>query len=153
MTLLPGCQAILLTAVFLSMIRPVSAGPLDAYRWENRLIIVSLPEDGESRDNLTNSLASSRSGIEKRDLKVIDVSPGAPRIPQALRLEARQTQRLREKLKLSDSEARAVFILIGKDGGEKSRQMGTLDLAKWFSLIDQMPMRQKEIRQQEKRGK
>jgi len=89
MTLFSGCQTILLAAIFLSMIRPVSAEPLDAYRWENRLIIVSLPEDGQSRDDLTASLASSRAGIDERDLKVIDVSPGSARIPHALRLDAR----------------------------------------------------------------
>ncbi len=149
MTLIPGCQTALLAAIFLSMIYPVSAGSLNAYRWKNRLIVVSLP-GRESRDGFAASLASNRAEIDERDLKLIDVSPGSARIPHTLRLDRLQTKALRERLKLSSSESRAIFILIGKDGGEKARQLGTLNLASWFRLIDEMPMRREEIRQQQK---
>lgn len=136
--------------MFLSIIRPATAGPLDVYRWKNRLIIVSLPKNWESRDDLAAQLASGRSEIEERNLQVIDVSLGSTQIPQTLRLGSKPTQTLREKLNLSDSESRAIFILMGKDGREVARQWDTLDLAPWFHQIDQMPMRQQEMRQQEK---
>jgi hypothetical protein len=38
--------------------------------------------------------------------------------------------------------------LIGKDGGEAARCSGTLDLEKWFALIDEMPMRRAEMLEQ-----
>lgn len=127
------------------MIHTVTAAPLDAYRWKNRLIVASLPQ-GESRDKLAGVLASNRAEIDERDLKVIDVSPGLARIPLTIQLDPEQTTALREKLKLNGPESGAVFILIGKDGGEKARQQGALNLASWFALIDGMPMRREEIR-------
>lgn len=41
-----------------------------------------------------------------------------------------------------------LFILIGKDGGEKLRSSTPVDNQKLFGLIDQMPMRQGEMRRQ-----
>jgi len=149
MNLIQRCQATLLAGIFLSMIHSASAGPLEPYRAKNRLILASLPT-GESRDGFRAALDAYRDGIDERDLKVIDVSRGSARMPHTLRLDAQQTSAIREKLKLTDSETDAVFVLIGKDGGEKARQRGTLNLASWFALIDEMPMRRDEIR---RRGK
>lgn len=52
-------------------------------------------------------------------------------------------EKLREQFNIQRS--RPTFILLGKDGKEKGRQIGMLDLPKWFRLIDSMPMRQVEI--------
>ena len=41
-----------------------------------------------------------------------------------------------------------LFILIGKDGGEKLRSSSPVDNQKLYSLIDQMPMRRDEMRRQ-----
>ena len=138
----------LLAGHFLFMNHDAAAEPLDPYRWKGRLIIASVPP-GEARDQLTASLAANRAEIDERDLQVIDVSPGLARIPGTVRLDPQQTTALREKLKLSERETKAVFILIGKDGGEKSRQRETLKLANWFTLIDAMPMRRDEIGRRE----
>jgi hypothetical protein len=143
------CHAALLAAHFLFMNQDAAAEPLDPYRWKSRVIIASVPP-GEARDQLTASLAANRAEIDERDLKVIDVSPGSARIPGTVRLDPKQATALREKLKLSARETNAVFILIGKDGGEKARHRGTLKLANWFILIDGMPMRRDEIRRQGK---
>ncbi len=143
------CRAALLAGHFFIMNQDAAAEPLDAYRWKNRLIIASVPP-GEARDQLTAALAATRAEIDERDLKVVDVSPGSARIPGTVRLDPKQTTALREKLKLSARETNAVFILIGKDGGEKARQQGPLKLASWFTLIDAMPMRRDEIRREGK---
>ena len=144
------CRAALLAVQSLFMSHDVSAKPLDPYRWKNRLIITSVPQ-GEARDQLAAALPANRAAIDERDLQVIDVSPGSVRIPGTVRLDPQQTTALREKLKLSERETKAVFILIGKDGGEKSRQRETLKLANWFTLIDAMPMRRDEIGRRENR--
>ncbi len=122
-----------------------SAGPLDSYRWKNRLIIASVASE-EARTQTAAALAANRAKIEERDLKVIDLSPGAARIPGSVRLDARETSALRQKLKLSEAET--IFVLIGKDGGAKARQGEALPLARWFELIDSMPMRADEMRRE-----
>ncbi len=142
-------RAALLAGYFLFMNQDSAAEPLDPYRWKSRLIMASVPT-GEAREQLTAALAANRAAIDERDLKVVDVSPEAARIPGTVRLDPQQTTALREKLKLSARETNAVFILIGKDGGEKARQRGPLKIASWFTLIDGMPMRRDEIRRQGK---
>jgi hypothetical protein len=140
-----------LAGYFLFMNPDAAADPLDPYRWKSRLIMASVPT-GEARVQLTAALAANRAAIDERDLIVVDVSPESARLPGTVRLDPKQTTALRERLKLSAREANAVFILIGKDGGEKARQRGPLKLASWFTLIDGMPMRRDEIRRQGKRS-
>ncbi len=120
------------------------AGPLDAYRGVNRLIVVSMPQ-ASSAEKVAAALVAHSGKIEDRELEIIDVSDGAQRIQAALRLSPEQTHSLRKQLKLDSGNKQPVYILIGKDGGEKARQTGTLDLDKWFVLIDGMPMRRREI--------
>ncbi len=148
MTVRHVCHAAFLAGHFFLMNEHASAEPLDPYRGKSRLIIASVPP-GEARVQLTAALAANRAEIDERDLQVIDVSPGSARIPGTVRLDPQQTTALREKLKLSERETKAVFILIGKDGGEKSRQRETLKLTKWFTLIDAMPMRRDEVGRRE----
>jgi hypothetical protein len=142
-------RAFILTAATPLLTGPVSAGPLDAYRGVNRLIVISLPE-GSSAEKLTKNLAMNRRKIEERDLRIIDVSEGQHRVATALRLSPGQTKAIRKQLNLGVGETRPVFILIGKDGGEKARCHDAVDLEKWFALIDAMPMRRAEIRDQTK---
>jgi hypothetical protein len=140
-------RAFILTAFSLLLTGSASAGPLDAYRGVDRLIIISLPE-GSSTEKLARTLVTRRSEIEERDLKIIDVSEGQHRFATALRPPPGQTKAIRKQLGLGTGETRPVFILIGKDGGVKARSHGDLDLKKWFTLIDAMPMRRAEIQDQ-----
>ena len=141
----PLLRAFILTAATPLLTDPVSAGPLDAYRGANRLIVLSLP-DGSSAEKLNHTLVMRRREIEERDLKVIDVSEGQHRVVTALRLQPGQATAIRKQLKLGAGETRSAFILIGKDGGVKARCHDELDLEKWFAVIDAMPMRRAEIR-------
>jgi hypothetical protein len=142
-------RAFILATVATLLTGQISAGPLDTYHGVNRHIVISLPE-GSSADKLTKTLAMNLRKIEDRDLRIIDVSEGQHRVATALRLSPGQTNGVRRQLSLSAGEARHVFILIGKDGGEKARCHGTLDLEKWFVLIDGMPMRRAEIQDRTK---
>lgn len=125
------------------------AGPLDAYRGLNRLIILSSP-DASSTEKITAFRLKERAQLEERDLKIIDVSENTHRVDAALRLSPEQTAKIRKELNLEAGETRPVFILIGKDGGEKARCQDTLELRKWLVLIDQMPMRQAEAQDRKK---
>jgi Domain of unknown function (DUF4174) len=142
-------RAFILTAATPLLTGPVSAGPLDAYRAAKRLIVLSLPE-GSSAEKLNRTLVTRQREIEERDLKIIDVSKGQHRVATALRPPAGQINAIRKQLSIGGGETRPVFILIGKDGGEKARCHDALDLEKWFALIDAMPMRRAEIRDQTK---
>jgi len=53
---------------------------------------------------------------------------------------------IEERFDIVPDKSTALFVLIGKDGGEKSRQSGKLDIEQWFDQIDSMPMRQREMR-------
>jgi len=137
-----------LTAI---LVHSVFADPLDAYRGVNRLIVVSFPQ-GALAEKVAAALVTHGGAIDERDLKIIDASEANHRVPTALRLPPEQTVSLRKQLKMIVGEARTVFILLGKDGNEKARQYGTLDLVKWFALIDEMPMRRQEVKNQQKKN-
>jgi hypothetical protein len=123
---------------------PAFANSLDAYVGLKRLILVSSPTVAVS-ERINTSFVKQRMQIEERDLTIIDISENAHKITSALRLPQEKTATIRNELKLKSGETRAVFILVGKDGGEKASCYEALDLEKWFALIDQMPMRKAEI--------
>ena len=123
------------------------AEPLDVYRYEKRLIVVSLPQ-GAVAEKVNAILASNREKIEERHLKIIDVSEGEQKISTAVRLNPSQTEAVRKQLRIGAGDTLPTFVLIGKDGGEVVRCSGTLDLEKWFTLIDEMPMRRAEMLEQ-----
>lgn len=140
----PFFRAAILTATAVVLTGSVAAGPLEAYHGVNRLIVISLPE-GSSAEKLTKTLAMNLRKIEECDLKIIDVSEGQHRVATALRPPPGQIKAIRKQLGLGVGETRSAFILIGRDGGEKARSHGDLDLEKWFALIETMPMRRAEI--------
>jgi hypothetical protein len=137
-----------LLAAILPMFAPtLHADTISDYRDEHRLIVVSWPP-GMSPDAVGATLRRKQREIDERDLKFIDVSEGSPRMGSATRLSPGQQDLLRKDLKIARGETRPTFILIGKDGREKARRHDTLDLDAWFALIDTMPMRRAEIRDQ-----
>ncbi len=127
------------------------AAPLDVYRDENRLIVMSFPQ-GAAVENVNAMLVLNRDKIEERDLKIVDVSEVAQRISTAVRLTPEQTDVVRRQLRLTAGETNPSFVLIGKDGGEAARSFNILDLEKWFAFIDEMPMRRAEILEQKKQA-
>ncbi len=137
----------LVLGLFSLMSQHALAGPLDAYRDQNRLILVSVP-DAAARAQLAATLAAQRARLDERDVKVIDVSPGSTRTPGTQRLSPTAAAAVRARFALGKAGHQPIFILIGKDGGEKSRQTGALKLSSWFTLVDAMPMRRDEMRRQ-----
>ena len=129
----------------------LAAGPLDAFRDVNRLVVVSLSQ-GPAAENVAAAWCLHRVKIDERDLKIIDASEGAQRVAAGVRLNPEHIIAVRQHFKLAAGEPRPVFILVGKDGGEKARQDGTLDLDTWFVLIDHMPTRRQEIQNQQKKS-
>ena len=136
-----------LTAMMTILCHAALAEPLDVYRYENRLIVVSIPQ-AEVVEKVSAMFAGNREKIEERHLKIIDVSEGKQKISTAVRLNPSQTEIVRKQLRIGAGETLSTFVLIGKDGGEAARCSGTLDLEKWLAFIDEMPMRRAEMIEQ-----
>ncbi|MCJ2142210.1 DUF4174 domain-containing protein [Methylobacterium sp. E-066] len=111
------------------------AGPLDAYRWRSRVLVLSAPDaaDADLRAQRA-ALGPMRGGAAERDLVVLEaVGTGA---------EARA---LRAQLSLPADEFRAV--LVGKDGGAKLTAAAPIPPQTLFATIDAMPMRRGEMQE------
>ena len=96
---------------------------LEKYRWEKRVIV-----HDQASDEALELRAEERAPFLDRDLVFVAADDA-----------------LREAFDIDGPEP--TFILIGKDGSEKGRQSGTLNLPEWFALIDTMPMRRREMQE------
>jgi len=119
----------------------LQANPLSSYKWKSRIIVMTITTDKAA---VKAALKDERADLSDRDLIVIDVSPKSTALKNTVRPSKTSIENLRSRLSLSGD--RNQFILIGKDGGVKSRQKGSLSLKKFFALIDTMPMRKQEMR-------
>ena len=118
---------------------------LEEFRWKSRLIVLtaSSPEDQIFVEQKT-LLASQEEGILERDLRIIEVfQNGQGKIDQE-QLSPESVSRLLKSLKVRKEEFR--IFLIGKDGTVKLHSDKPVTAAEIFSLIDSMPMRQREMR-------
>ena len=129
--------------LLLAMSFPLSANPLEKYLWKNRILVV-LSEGKNS--TLNQQLLKNREALTDRDLIVINLTTEKVKLVDQVRPTNEERIALLKKFKISKAES-PTFILIGKDGGEKSRQTEALDLEKIFALIDTMPMRKAEMKE------
>jgi hypothetical protein len=146
--------ALLSTSIVLtSSLAHAEPDPLSAYQWKNRLLVVHLPDDEAGRhalEAMEKSLDALTTGVVDRALLVVavgDLPREAGTRPRWVDLSPGERSTVRRRLGLKDDVVR--FLLIGLDGGVKSRQAGPdLDLERVFALIDGMPMRRQEVRRQ-----
>ena len=116
---------------------------LDSLRWKNRVLLIFAPEPlaSAARSNLEKSAA----GIEERDLVFFLLNGDALQTNYPGNVEPGFRDWLLDKY-FTPLPKDTLVYLIGKDGGVKSTGPD-LDLEATFGLIDQMPMRQREMRQ------
>lgn len=136
---------------FSSQATSMDANPLSTYRWTHRLLVVHFP-DTESGlaalEAFRTALEARMDGVRERDLLIVPVGD-LPHAGQTRRLwvDLRSAERLAVRRRLGLAERDAQLVLIGKDGGVKTRQpQGAFDLAAVFALIDGMPMRRAETK-------
>ncbi len=130
---------------------PRAQSPLDLsqYQWTHRLLLIFAPsEQNPAYLDLEDQLQASEAELADRDLIVFRLfaqgrgsAAGAPIGNDSVSL-------LYDRFDVQ--QGASTVVLIGKDGGEKARQVGTFDLQAIFERIDAMPMRQREMRQQKK---
>ena len=124
--------------------RSVSLDHLDALSWSSRLILAFVDAQASQRyrDQLENTLADVEDRhiiwfvISERELDTNYTGEIGPN------LHANLTRQWMDR-----RGARPQVVLIGKDGDEKLRS-DSLDLLTIFDVIDQMPMRQYEMKLQ-----
>ena len=138
-----------------------NASPLEPYKWQSRILLVFYNAGNDKREidvaprwNLELSYyARHESGIMDRDMMVLFVTDNLvdPLILKGQGIK-RENVQWSEKLFEQYSPAFAdgqiyAGVLIGKDGTVKKRWDKLPPVEEVFSLIDTMPMRQREMRQ------
>ena len=117
---------------------------LDDLRWKNRVFLVYTQEP-ETTEALAR-LEEFEAEIEDRDIAwfVFDGSQMHTNYPGTLE-DGLQSQLMNRYF--TPAPAETTLLLIGKDGGLKSRST-RLGFEEAFGLIDQMPMRMEEMRRE-----
>lgn len=120
----------LVVLLLLLIVAPSNAElELESYRWENRVLILFGTPESPALQEQRAILAKDPEGLSERDLLI---------------LEPPSTESLQNRYRITPEEF--TVILVGKDGGEKLRQDHPVTLGELFGLIDQMPMRRREMR-------
>ncbi|RBP71129.1 uncharacterized protein DUF4174 [Marinobacter nauticus] len=132
------CLAMLLVLVSLTAYG-AEMNNLSDYQWKNRLILVQAASDTEG---VVETLRSARAEIDDRDI-VWFVNTRSDVVSNQEVLSSSLESDVKALLEKSRSDERV--LLIGKDGGIKSRE-SSLDLDAIFGRIDGMPMRIREMR-------
>lgn len=116
---------------------------LETYTWKNRLLMIFSPSEEYPRyRDLTRELRDQHDEIIDRDLLIFRIlERGKSRLGDSP-IDETSSALLRDRL--SARVGKFTVVLIGKDGGEKLRRSDEVDLGEIFSLIDSMPMRQRE---------
>ena len=123
----------LVLGIFLLASFSIHAESLKEYLWTNRVIVTfSHSESNKERQLLMQQIEIERCEFRVRDLVHIDLIKGSD-----------DYDRLKHKFSISD-QAEFKLLLIGKDGKEKLNTHSG-DLKAIFSIIDNMPMRKKEM--------
>ena len=135
---------LIVSALFIISPMAVNAGsdPLMKYMWKNRLVVYSISESDAGNFDVSKVAAENRDELEDRDMLLFDLN-GKDKGDMFGELETGEMTSLKKAYGIGDD--RSVFILVGKDGGEKERLVGNLDLQYFFDRIDSMPMRMEEM--------
>jgi hypothetical protein len=119
---------------------------LNVYRWKNRLLLVfsSSPEDSNYQ-SFTKASQDHRNGLKDRDILLFEVfEKGQSRLGGSP-LKKDSADLLRKQFGIPPGQF--FIVLVGKDGEEKRRWQSMVGFDVIFSVIDAMPMRQREMKE------
>lgn len=113
----------------------ISREQLESYRGRKRVLLIFAPSSAH-KDYLMQRglLVGAEDGLRERDLLALYLFAN----------RSGEEHALRDRFKIAN-DAFAV-VLIGKDGGEKERFLEAVQPTKLFGLVDQMPMRRRELK-------
>jgi hypothetical protein len=122
----------------------VSSRTHDPYEGERRLFLVFAPEREDDRfDGQLLCINDFKDDFRERDLVLYEVLERGESTVAAEPLGAPDADSLRMRFGIGTGEFASV--LVGKDGGEKARWSAPVPPAELFRLIDEMPMRRREV--------
>jgi len=116
---------------------------LEQYRWKNRVLVISAPTDED--ENLVaqkNALTQSAEEFADRDLVLVTLLDKSASMAGDRNLTTEEVATTRAALKITTGSF--ALRLIGKDGSVKLSRDAATSVTEIFSLIDSMPMRQRE---------
>jgi len=116
---------------------------LDAYRWQNRIVLIFAPTAGDTLYAQQLAIFATREvELAERDLLIgqFPADEQGSFAGQPVAQAGGAALRARYDLQAEDF----ALILIGKDGGVKLTAEEPVSTARLFDLIDSMPMRQQE---------
>jgi hypothetical protein len=121
----------------------VEAIDLDAYQWQNRIVVVFAPAAGDTMYAQQLAIFATREAeLAERDL-LVGLFPADEQGSFAGQPVA-QTGGVALRGRYDVAAEDFALILIGKDGGVKLTADEPVSTARLFELIDSMPMRQQE---------
>lgn len=143
------------TALAMNLMQPRAPGggsqpqTLAAMRDQCRPLLVFAPSAADpSYQAQLRALSTAAEGMRDRQMQLVPLVPEqtAPgRAGEGLTiLPAAEQAALRKRFGVSPSEFRV--LLVGKDGGEKFSSAHPVPAETLFGLVDEMPMRQEELK-------
>lgn len=118
---------------------------LDEYKWKNRLVVLFARDAEQDHYQLQlEKFESYESGIKDRDLLFISIlEEGCSKI-EGRAISDKSADTIQKRLNPRNKSFRVV--LIGKDGTVKLQREQILNPDELFRIIDQMPMRRREMK-------
>ncbi|MEK6479935.1 DUF4174 domain-containing protein [Catalinimonas sp. 4WD22] len=139
---------IYLIITMLSMANPALSQEIQvpgSYHWKNRILLLFSSNQGDMFQQQAEIFDAKRTGMKERDLVLFYIKHDTVEAPDGKKYEKKAAEQLRKQFQVAD-DAFSV-ILIGKDGTQKLKQEELLSTDKLFAIIDAMPMRKREMRE------
>jgi hypothetical protein len=121
---------------------------IESHQWKNRvLLILANSADNQILTEQIEEFNKNRKGLTERKLIVFQIQKDGYLVGLEANTKFHKTSGLYESY-IKDHSPYEI-ILIGLDGGIKLRQKELLSLDKLFAIIDGMPMRRAEMKEQQ----
>ncbi len=143
-------STLILILVTMAVPKNSEAQELEDYQWKNRiLLLVDAFPDTDALQSQLDELTSDKKALEDRDLVIFRVTPEAVFDRDGSRSPL-SAERIYRKFNLDSGFTGTV--LIGKDGRSKLEKPFEVSAQTIFALIDGMPMRRAEMREEARKN-
>ena len=143
--------AVATLAVTALTVPSTSEAGMQRFQWQDRPLLVFAPDGDDPALRRQLGIADSHAaGWRARDMVTIVIAGDRPVTVDGTRAKDIANDALRQRYRVTGDSFAA--ILVGKDGTEKLRHDAPISADKLFRTIDAMPMRQREMRQQDDAG-